>query len=81
MAATIVVIAGVSWLGLKQRKPHRSQIACKERGEALERQLGSIKQDAQERLKIGAKKAEVSWFFAEHGMPFDISKSEAFGTL
>jgi hypothetical protein len=39
------------------------------------------KHDANERLKIGTKKADVSQFFVENGIPFEISESEAIGTL
>lgn len=74
IAIAIVIGAGSSWLGLKY---HR----CQSRGAALGRQIESIKKDALERLKVGAGKADVSRFFDEHGMPFDIVDSEAFGTL
>jgi hypothetical protein len=78
IGAAIVVIAGVSWFGLKQ---HRSQIDCKQRSAVFARQVGSIKQDAHERLKIGTNKADVGRFFAEHRIPFTFSESEARGTL
>jgi hypothetical protein len=32
-------------------------------------------------MKSGSKKADLSRFFAEEGMLFDVSNSEAFGTL
>jgi hypothetical protein len=45
------------------------------------RRVETIKQDAHERLKIGTKKADVSRFFAQHGIPFTIVDSQAIGTL
>jgi hypothetical protein len=78
IGATIVVIAGLSWFGLKQ---YRSQIGCKQRSAAFARQIESIKHDAHEQLKIGTKKADVARFFAEHSIPFTFSESGARGTL
>jgi hypothetical protein len=83
-AAAIVVIAGVSWFGLKQHRRHQYQIPCKEHDAAFARQLESIKQQAHEQLKVGTKKADVSRFFAEHGLPLGStpgSESEAVGML
>jgi hypothetical protein len=78
----IIVVAGVSWVGLRQHQRHRAQIACTERDAAFERKLESIKQDAHERLTIGTKKADVSRFFTDHGMTFgNSSASEVMGTL
>ena len=57
------------------------QGACKQRGAAYEKQVENIKQDAQNQLKIGAKKADVAKFFSEHRIPFDFFVSEACGTL
>jgi hypothetical protein len=54
---------------------------CEQRGALFDDQLKSIKRDAEEQLKIGTKKAEVSRFFAEHNMRFIISDSGASGTL
>ena len=78
ISAAIVVIVGVSWLGLRY---FRSQIDCKKLSAAFARQVENIKEDAHERLKIGTKKADVVRFFAEHSIPFTISESEARGTL
>jgi hypothetical protein len=78
LAAAILVIAGVSWFGLKE---YRSHIECKQRSAVFARQIESIKHDAHERLKIGTKKADVARFFAEHSIPFTISESEVRGTL
>jgi hypothetical protein len=74
IAVAILVIAGVGWFGLRQ-------IDCRRRNAAFARQVESIKQDAHERLKIGTKKDDVSRFFAEHGIPFTVVESQAFGTL
>ncbi|HEY2119083.1 MAG TPA: hypothetical protein VGH37_07860 [Candidatus Acidoferrum sp.] len=41
----------------------------------------SIKHDANETLLVGAKTGDVSRFFAEHGIPFEVVESEAIGTL
>jgi hypothetical protein len=84
VAGTIVVIAGACWLGLKQHERHEwrlSRIACEEKDQALNRQIESIRQAAHQHMKIGSKKADVYRFFAEQGIPFDVSNSEAFGTL
>jgi hypothetical protein len=78
VAAATVIVAGLSWLGLRQ---YRSRIACEERSAAFARQVKSIEQDAHERLNIGTKGDNVSRFFAEHGIPFTIVESEAIGTL
>src|SRR5882762_8732980 len=71
ISAAIVVIVGVSWLGLRY---FRSQIDCKKLSAAFARQVENIKEDAHERLKIGTKKADVARFFAEHSIPFTISE-------
>jgi len=72
--AAVVVIAGVSWLGLREYH-------CKLRGTAFARQVESIKRDAAEGLKIGTDKTEVTRFFAGHKIPFEMLESEAFGSL
>jgi hypothetical protein len=56
-------------------------MACKERDAALTRRIESIKRDAHEQLRVGAKKTDISQFFTEHDMAFYIEESEAFGTL
>ena len=78
ISAAIVVIVGVSWLGLRY---FRSQSDCKKLSAAFARQIEKIKEEAHERLKIGTKKADVARFFAEHSIPVTISESEARGTL
>jgi len=78
ISAAIVVIVGVSWLGLRY---FRSQIDCKNSVQRSHGKSKNIKEDAHERLKIGTKKADVARFFAEHSIPFTISESEAKGTL
>ncbi len=74
IAAVIFAFAGGSWFGLKK-------IWCKQRGAVFARRVESIRQDAHERLKIGTKKPDISQFFVEHGIPFEILESEAIGTL
>jgi hypothetical protein len=74
IAAIILVFAGGSWFGLKK-------IRCKQRGAVFARRVESIRQDAHERLKIGTKKLDISQFFVEHGIPFEILESEAIATL
>ncbi|HVH69863.1 MAG TPA: hypothetical protein VNB49_01975 [Candidatus Dormibacteraeota bacterium] len=76
MAIFIVILAvgGASWFGLKR-------IRCTRRSAAFTRQIESIKRDARAQLKVGANKADVARFFVEHGIPFDISESQATGTL
>src|SRR5438477_8101612 len=78
ISAAIVVIGGVSWLGLRY---FRSQIDCKKLDAAFARQVENIKEDAHKRLKIGTKKADVARFFAELSISLTISGSEARGTL
>jgi hypothetical protein len=75
--ATIAVMAGFGWFGLKH---YRSHTDCERRNEVLARQIESVRHDASEQLKIGVNKADVSRFFTEHGIPFTISASEARGT-
>ena len=78
ISAAIVVIVGVSWLGLRY---FRSQSDCKKLSAAYARQIENIKEDTHERLKIGTKKADVARFFAEHNIPFTVSESEVRGTV
>jgi hypothetical protein len=77
-SVAIAVIAAVGWFGLKQ---YRSQIDCKRRRAVLARQIESIEHDAHQQLKIGTNRADVSRFFAEHGIPFTVVESMAIGTL
>lgn len=75
---SIVVVAALSWFALELC---REQIACNKRGAAFAQRVESIERDANEELSIGAKSADVSRFFAEHGIPFEIVESEVIGTL
>jgi hypothetical protein len=75
---SIVVVAAVSWFAVKLCM---EQISCNKRGAAFESQLDSIKHDANEELSIGKTSADISRFFAEHGIPLQISNSEAVGEL
>ena len=97
IAAASVLIAVICWFGLRAYRRQvassrhsvafetqakfAKQEACKQRGAAYEKQVENIKQDAQNRLKIGTKKADVAKFFTEHSIPFDFFESEALGTL
>jgi hypothetical protein len=76
--AAAIILVGVGWFGLRQYRRH---IDCQQRTSAFERRIETIKQDAHEQLKIGTRKADVNRFFTGHGIPFDITRSEAIGTL
>ena len=83
-AAAIIAIATLGWFGLKQRRRDLYRHACREHNAAFQRQLEAIKKDAHEQLKVGTKKADVSRFFAEHGVPIGqavLSAPEATGIL
>ena len=85
MTAAALVLAGSGCTGLK--------LHCRQRNADFARRIESIKQDADEQLKIGAKKDDVARFYAEHKIPFEIvswpfkdgdsevTGSEATGTL
>jgi hypothetical protein len=64
-----IVVAGVGWLGIRQ---HRKDVDCRQRAEAFERRVDSIKQDALKELKVGAKKDDVARFYAGHNIPFTV---------
>lgn len=72
--AAIIVVAGVTWFGLREYH-------CKLRAAAFARQVESTKRDAAEELKIGTNKSEVARFFAQHNIPFAMVESGAFGSL
>ena len=74
----IIVVAALSWFALKLC---RDQIVCNRRSAAFDLRVQSIEHDANEKLSIGTKSADVSRFFVEHGIPLDIVGSEAIGTL
>jgi hypothetical protein len=78
IATAVAVTVVFSWFGLRE---YRSRITCERRGAAFTAQVESIKRDAHEQLKIGTQKADVTRFFAQHGIPFDFFASEARGTL
>ncbi len=87
-AAAILLIAGVSWFGIHRYRIARNrerdaqrQIDCEKRNAAFNRRVEDIKRDAEEQLKVGTKKAEITRFFTAHGIPFEITGSEAIGTL
>jgi hypothetical protein len=74
----IVVMVGLGWVALKLG---RAQIACNRRSAAFALQVKSVEHDANQKLTIGTKSADVSRFFAERGFPLDLIQSEAIGTL
>jgi hypothetical protein len=76
--SSIVVVSAVSWFALELC---RDQIACNKRGAAFALRVDSIEHDANEKLLIGTKSDDVARFFAEHGIPLQITESEATGTL
>jgi hypothetical protein len=78
ITSSIVVVAALSWFALKL---YRDQIACNKRSAAFALRVESIEHDANKKLSIGTKSGDVSRFFAEHGIPFQIVESEAIGTL
>ncbi len=72
--ATILVIAGAGWLGVREYR-------CKLRGAAFVQQVENIKRDAAKDLSVGTNKTDVLRFFSEHNIPFKILDSEGFGAL
>jgi hypothetical protein len=70
----IVFITGGGWFGFKRYR-------CQHRSAAFRRRIENIRADAHEQLKIGTARPEVSRFFSEHNIPFEIVNSEAYGTL
>jgi hypothetical protein len=83
VAAAIAATACVSWFEINR---HRTQAKlaraadCEQRNALINQRVESLKKDAQERLKIGTKKASVSQFFVEHGIPLTITQFEAKGS-
>jgi hypothetical protein len=77
-----LVVAALGWFVLKRYRCHRHNAA-------FERRIDGIRRDASQQLKIGAKKADVARFYAEHGIPFEVVSwplkegvgLEAIGTL
>jgi hypothetical protein len=70
----IVAIMGFSWLGFRKYR-------CSQRGAVLRLQVGGLKRDAQQTLKIGSDKTELEHFFTAHGVSFSIVDSQAFGSI
>ena len=73
------VLAGSGCAGMK--------LHCQQRNADLGRRIESIKQDAHEQLKRGAKKADVARFYTQHKIPFEVvswpfkdSESQVTGT-
>lgn len=55
--------------------------ACKQRGTAFAARVEKLKQDAQEKLRIGTEKDVVIRFFAENGIALAFVRGEASGTI
>jgi hypothetical protein len=53
--------------------------ACKQRGASLDARIETLKREAHEKLKVGAKKDAVIRFFAENGIPLTFNGHEASG--
>jgi len=82
IAAAIFLIAGISWFGIHRYRIARERLnGCEKRNAVFNRRVEDIKRDAEEQLKVGANKAEITRFFTAHGIPFEITSSEAVGTL
>ena len=78
--AIAVVVVGSVWV-VKQYR-------CHQRNAEFDRRIATIKRDADEQLKIGAKKGDVARFYTEHKIPFEVvtwpdkdGGFEAIGTL
>jgi hypothetical protein len=65
IVAAIVLVAGISWFGIKQYR-------CKRRNVAFSRRVKTVEQDAYNQLKVGTKKDEVARFYTEHEIPFKV---------
>jgi hypothetical protein len=79
IAAAILLVASISWFGIKQYR-------CKQRNAAFSRRVKIVEQDAHKQLKVGTKKDEVARFYTEHEIPFEVVwfkdlGFEAIGTL
>lgn len=61
-----IVFAELCWFGVKHYR-------CHERNVAFDRRIQRITQDAQAELEIGTKKADVTKFYVEHKIPFDVA--------
>jgi hypothetical protein len=55
--------------------------ACRQRAEVYRTRAESLERNAQEKLKIGAKKDAVERFFADNGLPLTFTAGEASGTI
>jgi hypothetical protein len=85
IAAAALVLAGCWCAGVK--------LHWRQRNADFARRIESIKQDANERLKIGTKKDDVARFYTKYKIPFeivswpfkdgesDVTGTEAMGTL
>ena len=83
--ALALAFAGYGCAGMK--------LHCQRRNADITRRIESITQDAHEQLKLGATKADVARFYAQHKIPFEVvswpfkdgesevTGTEAIGTL
>ncbi len=79
IAAAIVLVACIGWFGIKQYR-------CKQRNTTFSRRIKIVDQDAHKQLKVGTKKGEVTRFYSEHEIPFEVVRFtdtgfETIGTL
>ena len=81
---TVIALAVVVVLSLVGFNWYRSSRACARRGAEFSARIESIKHEAHSRLHVGAKKDDVTRFFAEIGIPFTVYQDgdhfEAYGT-
>src|SRR5947207_6723390 len=59
---------------------HRSA-TCKQRGDAFNARVETLKREAHEKLKVGTKKDSVIRFFTEKSIPITFNRGEASGTI
>ena len=83
IAAGILMIAGVSLFGLREAL---RRIDCNKRNAAFSLRVRNVEQDAHKQLKVGSRKEDVTRFYTEHEIPFEVVSftdvgSEAIGTL
>jgi hypothetical protein len=78
-ASVVLVVPVVMVLVSCDARYHST--ACKQRGVAYAARVEKLKKDAHQNLKIGAKKEDVTRFFAENGIPLSFFEGEATGTI
>ena|ERR1700742_1007529 len=70
----VTIAVSATWLT-------RRHLACKRRSAAFSQQIADIRRGADEELKVGASKADVTHFFEKRGIQVFVTNSEARGTL